>query len=227
MNKLLKQFLLMLLISVVTMASFAQNETANEATYRKVITERADKIVAQLGIADSAKYKRVRTAIANQYKVLNTHHEQKDAEIKVIKEKYKEDKLVLDSKIKTSETDYDHKLSILHKKYISGLSSDLSETQITKVKDVMTYNVLPITYKAYQEMLPQLTNVQKEKILGFLTEAREHAMDASSSHAKHAWFGKYKGRINNYLSAEGVDMKKAGVEWQERIKAEKASGAKK
>jgi hypothetical protein len=31
-------------------------------------------------------------------------------------------------------------------------------------------------------------------------------------------FGKYKGRINNYLSAAGYDMKKEGEEWQKRIK---------
>jgi hypothetical protein len=221
MNKLLKQFLLILVVSIVSSKGFAQDESANEAAYTKVITERADKIVAQLGIADSVKYKRVRIAIANQYRLLNTHHEQRGAEIKSIKEKYKEDKLALATMIKAAETSYDDKLSILHKEYISSLSSDLNAQQVTAVKDAMTYNVLPITYKAYQEMLPQLTPVQKEKILNFLTEAREFAMDASSSHAKHAWFGKYKGRINNYLSAEGIDMKKAGIEWQERIKAGK------
>jgi len=30
--------------------------------------------------------------------------------------------------------------------------------------------------------------------------------------------GRYKGRINNYLSAQGYDMKKAGQEWQKRLK---------
>jgi hypothetical protein len=43
-------------------------------------------------------------------------------------------------------------------------------------------------------------------------------MDAGSSDEKHKWFGKYKGRINNYLSAAGYDMKKEGEEWQKRIK---------
>jgi hypothetical protein len=41
-------------------------------------------------------------------------------------------------------------------------------------------------------------------------------MDGGTSQEKHAWFGKYKGRINNYLSAQGYDMKKAGEEWQKR-----------
>lgn len=34
-------------------------------------------------------------------------------------------------------------------------------------------------------------------------------MDAGSSDEKHTMFGKYKGRINNYLSAEGFDVKQA------------------
>ena len=72
----------------------------------------------------------------------------------------------------------------------------------------MTYNVFPITYKAYQEEILTLTEAQKKQILIWLTEAREHAMDAESSDKKHAWFGKYKGRINNYLSAAGYDLKK-------------------
>jgi len=53
-----------------------------------------------------------------------------------------------------------------------------------------------------------------------LLEAREHAMDAESSDKKHAWFGKYKGRINNYLSSEGYDLKKAGEDWTKRRNAE-------
>ena len=83
----------------------------------------------------------------------------------------------------------------------------------------MTYNVLPITYKAYQEEILTLTDEQKKQILVWLTEAREHAMDAESSDKKHAWFGKYKGRINNYLSAAGYDLKKEGIEWEKRRKA--------
>jgi mRNA-degrading endonuclease RelE of RelBE toxin-antitoxin system len=82
----------------------------------------------------------------------------------------------------------------------------------------MTYKVYPITYTAYQDELPNLTEPQKAKIKAWLIEARENAIDAESSEKKHAWFGKFKGRINNYLSAQGYDMKKEGEEWQKRIK---------
>ena len=36
---------------------------------------------------------------------------------------------------------------------------------------------------------------------------------------KHAAFGKYKGRINNYLSKRGYDLVKERKAWYERIKA--------
>ena len=89
----------------------------------------------------------------------------------------------------------------------------------------MTYRVLPITMTAYEDMLPTLTAEQKAQMLAWLTEAREHAMDASTSEEKHKWFGKYKGRINNYLSAAGIDMNQAGKDWQARIAARKAAEA--
>jgi thiol-disulfide isomerase/thioredoxin len=71
------------------------------------------------------------------------------------------------------------------------------------------------------DMLQNLTQQQKDQMYAWLVEARELAMDEGSSDAKHAVFGKYKGRINNYLSAAGYDMKKEGEEWQKRIQAAK------
>jgi len=73
-------------------------------------------------------------------------------------------------------------------------------------------------------MIPTLTEAQKKQIYAWLVEAREHAMDAESSEKKHAWFGKYKGRINNYLSAAGYNLKKEGEDWEKRKKTAKATG---
>ena len=52
-------------------------------------------------------------------------------------------------------------------------------------------------------------------------EAREFAIDASDSKSKHAWFGKYKGRINNWLTARGYDLKSERDGWNQRIEAAK------
>ena len=111
----------------------------------------------------------------------------------------------------------------LHSSFIAHIKENLSEEQIELVKDGMTYRIFPITYAAYQDMILTLTAEQKTKIYGWLKEARELAMDEGSSDKKHAVFGKYKGRINNYLSAAGYDMKKEGEEWQKRLKTKKES----
>ena len=103
------------------------------------------------------------------------------------------------------------------------LSAHLTSAQVDQVKDGMTYGVLQVTYKGYNDMIPTLTSPQKEQIMSWLIEARELAMDAESSEKKHAAFGKYKGRINNYLSAAGYDLQKERAGWQERLKAASAT----
>jgi hypothetical protein len=80
---------------------------------------------------------------------------------------------------------------------------------VDQVKDGLTYGVLPLTYGVYLKMYPDLTEEQKVQIKTWLVEARELAMDGGSAQEKHAVFGKYKGRINNYLSRAGYDAKAA------------------
>ena len=119
----------------------------------------------------------------------------------------------------------DKKIGKLHKTYLKNLAKYLTTDKIDAVKDGMTYGVVPKTYFAFQDMLPNLTEAQKEFIYKNLVEAREHAMDAGSSKEKHAWFGKYKGRINNYLSKEGYDLNKESEDWHKRIEARKKESA--
>ena len=86
----------------------------------------------------------------------------------------------------------------------------------------MTFNVVKVTYDATLDMIPTLTEEEKTQILVWLKEAREFAMDAESSKKKHEWFGKYKGRINNYLSKRGYDLVKEREGWYKRIEERKA-----
>ena len=83
----------------------------------------------------------------------------------------------------------------------------------------MTFNVLKVTYEAHCDMIPTLKDEEKAQILSWLIEARELAIDAESSKKKHEVFGKYKGRINNYLTKRGYDLVKEREAWYERIKA--------
>jgi hypothetical protein len=214
-------FLILFLVSTASVKSQDKVKDEKEA-YKQVVTARAAKIVKPLGLTDDEKTKKVTEVIAQQYINLNAIHDAGNAAVKNVKELNKDDKAKSELAIKDLEAKANKKLSKLHKKYIAKLNKSLTAGQVEMVKDGMTYGVLPITYKGYQEMLPNITEEQKKQILVYLTEAREHAMDAESSEKKHAWFGKYKGKINNYLSAAGIDMNKASKEWQQRIREESA-----
>jgi len=197
----------------------AQTTTADaDANYTQVITKRSEKIVSALNITDSVKFKRVTNIIVNQYRSLGAIHDNRNEQVKELKAKGGDDKNAINTQVAAIDSNVEKQLNELHASYLSKLGTELTPQQIDQVKDEMTYKILPLTYNAYLDELPTLTEPQKLQIKTWLIEAREHAIDAESSEKKHAWFGKYKGRINNYLSAQGYDMKKAGEEWQERIK---------
>ena len=204
-------------------AAQEQPTETKEAAYTRTITERAAKIVATLGVADAAKATQVRDVIAGQYRQLNDVHEARKAQLAALKAKPQDASTAAETKKIEDQTTA--ALDKLHGKYLKQLGRHLTPAQVDQVKNGMTYGVLPLTMHAYEDMLPTLTEAQKTQLLTWLTEAREHAMDAGTSEQKHAWFGKYKGKINNYLSAAGIDMNQAGKDWQARLAARKAAGS--
>lgn len=202
-------------------AAAQQNNTVPADTaYQKVLADRTAKIVNTLDIKDDVLYKKVQQQLTAQYIQLNAIQDNNKTAVTAIKAQ-QQDKTAAEAEIKKEEEKKVTALKQLHEKFIAQLKTTLNEGQVEKVKDGMTYSILPVTWKAYLEMIPRLTQEQKDKMYGWLVEARELAMDEGSSDKKHAVFGKYKGRINNYLSAAGYDMKKEGEDWAKRIQAAK------
>jgi len=213
-----KIFLTCLIICLNAFGAKAQTE----ADFRKALHDRSVKIVNTLGITDSGKYNNVVDLLTDQYFDLNKVHDKTKGSIASINslQLAGEEKI---SRIKIEEEKKTSQLSQLHKGFIAKLQTTLTSEQIEKIKDGMTYRVMPITYTAYLDMIPALTSEQKEKIFSWLSEARELAMDEGSSEDKHKVFGKYKGKINNYLSSQGYDMKAEEKAWQQRIKDKEAA----
>ncbi|MBO9617528.1 MAG: DUF3826 domain-containing protein [Niabella sp.] len=204
---------------IVGVAHAQQGSPEAAMAYKKSIDARAYKIVTPLGIKDSVKFYKVRDAVAQQYIDLSAIDARDAAAVKAIKSTGK-DKAATDAALADEQKKVTAEKTQQHKTYLTQLSKSLDAGQIDVIKNGMTYNVLPITYKGYLEMIPRLTAEEKRYIMEALTEAREQAMDAGSSEKKHAWFGKYKGRINNYLSSHGYDVNKESKEWQERMKTQ-------
>jgi Spy/CpxP family protein refolding chaperone len=200
------------LISMVSTTSAIAADTNSiadaEANYSRTISDRAEKILTPLGLQDSAKSNRVHRIIVQQYRGLRQTHDARDAKIKAAKQPGAS-KEVIATSTKGAQDEARARLDVLHTNYVTKLSAELPPEQVETVKDGMTYGVMPLTYGVYLKMYPTLTDEQKRKIKDWLIEARELAMDEGTSNEKHAVFGKYKGKINNYLSAAGYDAKQA------------------
>lgn len=187
-----------------------------DAKYVETIIQRSTKVTDALKITGTARGKEVFNIVANRYFKLNDIYTERDS-IKAVAKTLTGDEKKL--KMEYAEMLKDQKLYKSHFGFIADLSVYLSEKEVETVKDVLTYNVVDVTYKAQCDMIPSLKLEEKVQILAWLKEAREYAMDAESSKKKHEAFGKYKGRINNWLSKRGYNLTKEREEWAKRVKA--------
>ena len=184
-----------------------------EAAYTRTIEKRVADILAVLDLNDPARSAKAHDLLIAQYRALRDWHDANDARLKQASPDQA-------GQIRAA-------LKARHDKFLASLSEVLTPAQVERVKDQMTYGKVKVTYEAYCEIVPNLTEVQKARILELLKEAREEAMDAGSADAKSAVFKRYKGKINNYLSAEGHDVKQAYKDWGEKQKTRTTPPAQK
>ncbi|MEL6040799.1 DUF3826 domain-containing protein [Bacteroides faecis] len=209
---------LLLLCGWISAGAVDLNKENRDPKYVESIVNRSQKIVDKLGLTDAKVAEDVCNIIANRYFELNDIYEIRDAKVKTVKESG----LTGDAKdeaLKAAENEKDAALYRSHFAFPASLSLFLNEEQIEAVKDGMTYGVVKVTYEATLDMIPSLKEEEKAQIYAWLVEAREFAMDAENSNKKHAAFGKYKGRINNYLVKRGYNLTKEREEWAKRVKA--------
>ena len=192
----------------------AKTPEESEADYTRAIEQRTSDIMAVLKLQDAGKSNRVHDLIIAQYRGLRVWHDTNDAKLKALSRETTDTKE--QNQIQTS-------LKIQHTNFISALSRELPPDQVEAVKDKMTYGTVKVTYDAYCHMIPTLTDSEKAHILDLLKQGREEAMDGGSSQEKAAIFKKYKGKINNYLAAQGHDVEKDRKEWLAREKTKTKS----
>ncbi len=180
------------------------NSEGRDPQYVETILGRARKVTDEFSQTYTPMGQNLRNIVANRYFELNDIYAERDSLKKTDK--------------KLAEALCDSKLYRSHFAFDANLAKYLDPSRIERVKNVMTYNVVKVTYDAQCDMIPTLKDEEKQQILLWLKEARELAIDAESSNKKHEVFGKYKGRINNYLSKRGYDLNKEREEWYKRVK---------
>lgn len=215
MKKILTIFVTLITINPANAQTVALDSEDRDPEYVKTILGRAIKVTDNLKITGTDKGEQVKNIVANKYFHLNDIYEERDSLNKIASSLSGEQKKIARE---AADNLKDKKLYRSHFGFDAALSQFLDEKQIEAVKDVMTYNVVNVTYEAQCDMIPTLKEEEKRQILAWLKEAREFAIDAESSKKKHEAFGKYKGRINNYLSKRGYDLTKEREEWAKRVK---------
>lgn len=193
--------------------------TEQEQAYLEVLKKRSEKILdTYVQLPHGAPREKVQSLMVKQYWNLNKVHDITDARVKQLKDSELEENKAT-KKIEREKRKATRKLKKLQRKFLADLSKELNSDQIDDIKDGMTLGALSHNYRGFTEMIPTLTEEEKTYIHNELLKARDEAMNMGSSEDKQNIFRKYKGKINNWLSAErGYDLKKEGDAWRERIK---------
>ena len=203
---------------VSTLQATELDSKNRDSKYVSTIVERSKKIVDKLELKDADAARNVVNIVANKYFALNDIYAKRDSDIAKIKRSTLAKEAQKDA-LNAAQNEKDAALYRSHFAFPAELSLYLNEAQIEAIKDGITFGVVKVTYDATLEMIPTLKEEEKTQILAWLKEAREFSIDAENANRKHEAFGKYKGRINNYLSKRGYDLIKEREGWYARIKA--------
>lgn len=111
----------------------------------------------------------------------------------------------------------------VHQELMDGLRKDLGPEQVELVLDKYTIGKVAFTMKGYEAIVPDLKPEESDKILGFLKEAREMAVDYKSMKQISAIFEIYKTKAEQYLNSNGRSWRALYADYTKKIKAEKAA----
>jgi acylphosphatase len=209
---------LCLLVLITSVKAVELDSKNRDPKYVETIVGRSQKIVDKLNLKDKTVARNVLNIVSNRYFELNDIFSKRDTTVNRIKRSALKGE-AKNSAQKAAQNEKEAALYRSHFAFPANLSLYLNEAQVEAVKDGITFGVVKVTYDATLEMVPTLKEEEKTQILAWLKEGREFALDAETSNKKHEAFGKYKGRINNYLSKQGYDLVKEREGWYARIKA--------
>lgn len=177
---------------------------------------KTDKIMDKLALTNDSIRENIQLVIINRYLELREIHLKYDERNKAIEENTllsQEEKPI---ELERSYYQYNSDLYRSRFGFVAWLSFYLSEKQVEMVKDAMTYHMLHVRYNDFIDLLPDLTEAEKNRVHHWLVEAREFSMDFETPRKMRQMFTKYRGRINNYLAARGYDLRKATEEQKVR-----------
>ncbi len=113
--------------------------------------------------------------------------------------------------------------SSVHQALMAGLTQNLSPEQVETILDQYTIGKVAFTMKGYKAIVPDLTSDEEAKILAFLKQAREQAVDYKNMKEISAIFEIYKTKSEQMLNNNGRSWRALYSAYTKKIKEEKAA----
>lgn len=180
--------------------------TPDDPDHLVVAEKRTDGIMNELKLEDAEKKARVKQHIVNFIVAIKNVHEAKPA---------------LPAEEKQT------KLAAAKQALYAGIEAEkLTDEQQTAIKNGLSANRIRIEYNAFLDLIPQLTDAQKSHIKSELLGAADEAVVLNSGEEKLQLFMKRRGRINNYLSKEGYDLKQLSQERNARNQRQRSAATR-
>jgi hypothetical protein len=186
----------------LTVVASAQQEPAlpqdEEAEYRQVIDRRATGIVEGLDLDDPAREQKVHAILVGYYPKLREYHEEKGPKVRELEQEARRaTEAGNESAAESAQMQVESLQQArqeLRDEFVGQLKEVLSEEEINRVKDGMTYGLVQHRMEALSRI--DLSEEQKKQVEEILVAAREEAFDEAGSREKHAAFRRAMGRIS-------------------------------
>ena len=111
----------------------------------------------------------------------------------------------------------------VHDSLMNVLKRELSSEQVEIILDKYTIGKVAFTMNGYKAIVPDLTAEEETKILGFLKEAREQAIDYKNMNQISAIFEIYKTKSEIFLNSNGRNWRQLYKAYTDAVKAKKAA----
>ena len=200
----------------------AQNNADDKADEQ--IEKKAADWVASLQLADAAKAQKVTDAIALHLKTIRTWNNEHPYTIVPAG---------IDPATGNRLSNLDRQViansampASIHQNLVNVLNAELTLDQVEAILDKYTIGKVEFTMKGYKAIVPDLTSEEEAKILSYLKQAREEAIDFKNMKQVSAIFEIYKTKCEQYLNGNGRNWHQLYKDYVNKIKAQKAAEKK-
>ncbi len=181
------------------------------------------RILDDLKLDDAHAIARLREICATHFPALAAWHRENDPHLKTLWSDFDQARAAKNPSAADAALDRIAALyatfQAQHDAFLAQLATVLTPAQVERVQDVLTIDKVKVTYHAYEEIFPILTDAQKAVVLAELKAARAEAIDAGPMTEKSAFFKKHKILIEErYFPTQGIDAQKFRREFAARTK---------